>query len=175
MPSSLEDVSRTLFLHLWPLYALVGLIVGDQLWRALNTNLRLARVRMPEIDRMTGEEFEQYLAILFSRLGYNVTRTGGYADYGADLIIEQNGMKAVVQAKRWNQPVGNRAIQEAAAAVRHYGCHRAMVVTNSVFTKNARKLAMSNDIILWDRQTLAKAVLRLQENHATSTTTGTTR
>ena len=136
---------------------------SDAVWHALRANSRLTRAGMPEVDRMTGTEFEQYLAVVFSRLEYNVTRTGGVADYGADLIIEQNGMKAVVQAKRWNEPVPDRAVQEAAAAIRHYGCQRAMVVTNSVFTKNARALAKSNGVILWDRRDLAEAILRTKD------------
>jgi HJR/Mrr/RecB family endonuclease len=52
-----------------------------------------------EIDKMTGVEFEIFLARFFHRCGYNVERTPVSYDIGADLIIHLYGIKTVVQAK----------------------------------------------------------------------------
>jgi hypothetical protein len=59
-----------------------------------------------------------------------------------------------VQAKRWSQSVGPGAVQEVVASRAHYGAHRAIVVTNSNFTKAAIELARSNDVEMWDRSRL---------------------
>lgn len=67
-------------------------------------------------------------------------RTG---DYGVDLILEKNGQKAVVQVKWWKGRVGVTAIQEIYAGKPHYGAYIAMVVSNSWFTDEARRLARS--------------------------------
>lgn len=151
------------------LMPLIGLFVfifllkiGPQIYEAW----RLAQAGMPEIDRMTGLEFEKYLEILFHRLGYQVERTPYIGDQGADLILTRGGERTLVQAKRYKKPVGNKAVQEAAAARPHYGCHRAMIVTNSHLTKAALELARSNQIEVWDRSTLAKKVLEIQATPA---------
>ena len=108
------------------------------------------------IDVMGGIEFEEFLSKLFIKMGYlsDVTQSSG--DQGADLIIEKNGKKIVVQAKRYSDNVSNSAIQEAVAALKHYDCDSAMVVTTSNFTKGAKELAKSNNVQLIDRVKLEK-------------------
>lgn len=136
----------------------VVLRVGPQLYETW----RLRKAGMPEIDRMTGLEFEKYLEILFNRLGYQVERTRYVGDQGGDLIITKGGERILVQAKRHSKAVGNKAVQEAAAARPHYKCNRAMVVANQEFTRPARELAESNQVELWGRRKLAEVVLSTQ-------------
>lgn len=111
---------------------------------------------LSEIDKMYGEEFEEYLKYHFEKLGYKAKTTPRSNDYGADLILTKDGDKIVVQAKRWNDPVGNTAVQEVVAAKAYYKANRAMVVTNSYFTSNARNLAAVNNVELWDRGNIVK-------------------
>ena len=103
---------------------------------------------------MTGEEFEEYLKAQFERQGYKVRLTPRSNDYGADLVLTRNKEVTVVQAKRYQGNVGNKAVQEIVAAQAYYDADRAMVVTNSYFTNPARKLAEANDVELWDRDNL---------------------
>ena len=109
-----------------------------------------------DLDQLDGIEFEEFLSKLFTKMGYlsDVTQSSG--DQGADLIIEKNGKKTVVQAKRYSDNVSNSAIQEAVAALKHYDCDSAMVVTTSNFTKGAKELAKSNNVQLIDRVKLKK-------------------
>ncbi|MEG3982920.1 restriction endonuclease [Microcoleus sp. T3B2] len=112
-----------------------------------------------EVDEMTGKEFEIFLNVHFINLGYSVTLTQDSQDYGADLILYKDGFKTVVQAKRSKNPVGIKAVQEVAGAVRHYKGNKGRVITNNRFTENACKLAQSNDIELWDRKRLIEFIL----------------
>ncbi|MEG3848495.1 restriction endonuclease [Microcoleus sp. herbarium19] len=112
-----------------------------------------------EVDEMTGKEFEKFLAVHFKKSGYNVNLTQESQDYGADLILYKDGFKTVVQAKRSKNPVGIKAVQEVAGAVRHYKGNKARVITNNRFTENACKLAESNDVELWDRKKLIAFIL----------------
>lgn len=105
---------------------------------------------------MDGRTFEQYLATLFRRLGYEVTLTRHRGDYGADLVVRKDGRRNAVQAKRWNKTVGVKAVQEAVAAKGLYECDLALVVTNSHFTQQARRLARANEVELWDRRELVQ-------------------
>lgn len=98
-----------------------------------------------------GYEFEEYIAYIYSKLGYEVTTvTKKSGDQGVDVIMKKDNVKYAIQVKYYNNPVGNKAIQEVVAGKQYYYCDKAMVVTNSSFTKQAEKLALSNDVILID-------------------------
>ena len=111
------------------------------------------------IDEMTGEEFEDWLAVLFRRAGWRVRHTATTGDFGADLLISRDGEDWVVQAKRQARPVGVAAVQQAAAARPHYDADGAMVVTNTTFTAQAVTLADSAGVVLWDRDDIAQQLL----------------
>jgi len=126
---------------------------------------------LADIDAMTGSQFEDLLAMLFSKSGYRVRRTGGKADLGADLVIEQAGRRTVVQAKRSAAPVGHAAVQQVVAAMAPYGATDAMVVTNATFTSHAILLAQKNAVVLWDRRALEAEV----RHHAVDRASGLAR
>ena len=129
---------------------------------AYHRKKRLAMSGIADIDRMDGKAFEQYLEVLFSKLGYKVERTRYVGDYGADLITRKDGVKTVIQAKRYTKAVGIKAVQEAVAAKGMYDCTEAMVVTNSTYTRAAVELARANRVALWDRDRLVENLLRIK-------------
>ena len=63
-----------------------------------------------EIDVMQGVEFENYLEVLFSCMGYKVETTRATGDFGADLILKKDGQTIAVQAKRYSKTVGVEAV-----------------------------------------------------------------
>lgn len=151
------------FWAIWPLWAfLLALAAGKLIYRLYEMN-RLARSGVNDIDNMDGKTFEKYLEVLFIKLGYKVERTRYIGDYGADLVVNKDGIKTVIQAKRYKNKVGIKAIQEAVAAKGHYTCDKAMVVTNSFYTNQAKELARSNRVDLWDRDDLVKALLLVKK------------
>lgn len=119
---------------------------------------------MFEIDKMSGSEFEERLAILFSHLGYRVTKTGKPSgDYGVDLVIEKDGRRIAVQAKCYHTLIGEDAIREVYSGKNYYHCGEAMVVTNSTYTKMAWRLAEADNVKLWNRNYLTKVLLTEKE------------
>ncbi|HEY8347478.1 MAG TPA: restriction endonuclease [Symbiobacteriaceae bacterium] len=125
---------------------------------ALGTKASPSRITLEQIDVMTGSEFEQFLGKLFSAMGYETVITKATGDQGADLVLTKFGETTVVQAKRYSQPVGNKAVQEIVAAKALYNAQHAIVVTNSTFTPAALDLAASNKVELWDRHRLAELI-----------------
>ena len=142
----------------WPLWVCVGLIALAALAVGLWRQRRIARSGIEEIDRMTGLQFEQYLEWLFRQLGYRVNRTSYQGDYGADLVITRDGVKTAVQAKRSKRRIGIKAVQQAFASTGRYACQQSMVVTNASFTPQAIELAKADNVELWDRNRLRKAM-----------------
>lgn len=111
-----------------------------------------------KINLMSGAEFEELAARLYKFMGYHVNVTPLIGDQGADLIIEKFGEKTAVQVKRSSTNVGNKAIQEIVAAKSHYNCDKAIVVTNSFFTRPAEELARSNNVKLVNRTELQELI-----------------
>lgn len=112
---------------------------------------------MSKVDEMEGHEFEEYLKAHFEKLGYRCKNVGKNGhDYGVDLIISKAGIKTAVQAKRYNNAVGIKAVQEIVSGMNYYDCDKAMVVTNSTFTSSAAQLAKKCNVELWDRNKCKK-------------------
>lgn len=108
-----------------------------------------------EVAEMTGEEFEHYSAVLLEGNGFTFEQfTPVCGDYGGDIIVSVDDIRIVVQCKRYQSPVGVKAVQEAVAAKAHYHCDKAAVLTNSVYTQQAQRLASENKVILWDGATI---------------------
>ena len=107
-----------------------------------------------DVDLMGGVEFESAICSLFKAMGYAVHTTKQPGDQGIDVIAEKSSAKIGIQAKCYASAVGNAAVQEAGAGRVFYGCGKAMVVTNSTFTKSAVELAAANGVILWGRDIL---------------------
>jgi Restriction endonuclease len=103
---------------------------------------------------MRGPELENFLAIVFAELGYQVQHIGAAGDQGADLIAIKQGHRIAVQSKGYVDSVSNGAVQEAFAGMTFHGCHRCVVITNSRFTSSAWELARRTQCVLIDENTL---------------------
>ncbi len=115
---------------------------------------RVLRSAIGDVDEMSGEAFEARLATLFFDLGFVVTRTGARGDFGADLLLEHDDERVVVQAKRYDGAVGIEAVQQVVGATRVYDATGALVVTNSTCTPAATELAAAHDVELVERERL---------------------
>lgn len=111
-----------------------------------------------DTDIMTGSQFENFVAMIFSLLGYKTFVTPASGDQGIDIIAEKNNEKVGIQAKCYSNAVTNSAIQEVKAGMAHYNCTKGIVVTNNIFTRSAIALAESNEIVLWNRQKLTAII-----------------
>ncbi len=105
----------------------------------------------PDLDGMTGQDFELFVADLLKSQGVSsVSTTPATGDQGGDLLFTHNSKKYVVQAKHYKSTVGNKAVQEAHAAKGFYGCDEALVITSSTYTKAATALARQLGVKLVD-------------------------
>jgi HJR/Mrr/RecB family endonuclease len=114
-----------------------------------------------DVDLMSGDEFEQFVAKLFTKMGYKTTVTPHSRDFGVDVIAERGDIKIGIQAKCYTNPVSNSAIQEIVAGMKYYGCQKGVAVSNRIFTKAAIELAQANSIQLWDRSILIDKITEL--------------
>ena len=144
----------------YPLYiAAVGLpILAIYLYERWSNKQAIRKSGIKEIDLMSGLDFEKRLEVMFGDLGYKVKRTPPSGDFGADLVLEDQKGRTVVQAKRYSKPVGVKAIQEVIGSVAFYQAINALVITNMYFTPQAEKLAQCNGVELWNRDKLIETL-----------------
>ncbi|HEX4678398.1 MAG TPA: restriction endonuclease [Gaiellaceae bacterium] len=155
-----------IILHSWTV-AIVGavlLTIVLLVWWAERRRYDVAEIE--ETDSLSGSEFEAWLEVFFTRLGFDCERTGRAGDFGADLIITWNGVRTAVQAKRTHFRVGVSAVQQATAARAYYECERAMVVTNQYFTTQAFLLAEKTGVVLRSRDDLTRKLYEQRVSHS---------
>lgn len=107
---------------------------------------------MPEKAPTNGYEYEEWVAKSLRRKGYrNVEVTSKSGDYGADIVAtDPHGNRVCIQCKFYSSPVGLSAVQEIVTAKAKYQCTKAAVYTNSQFTRQAKELALVNDVDLFE-------------------------
>lgn len=111
------------------------------------------------IDEMKGREFEKFCAQLLERKGFidvNITKASG--DFGVDILAEKEGVTYAIQCKRYADPVGVKAIQEAYAGREYYDRMVGAVLTNQYFTAPAVEAGKKLKILLWDRGYLEQMI-----------------
>ncbi len=97
---------------------------------------------------LTGQEFERELADLLRRQNYDVTHTGGPGDEGADLILNTDKGKIVVQCKAYSGRVGPQPVRDLCGSMVHHGAQEGWLVAIDGFSESAYKFAHNKPIKL---------------------------
>lgn len=127
---------------------------------------RRRRKELP-FDSMEGHDFERFCADLLRARGFlDVEVTKGSGDFGVDILAEKDGISYAFQCKRYDEPVGVKAVQEIYAGRDYYDRQIGVVMTNQYFTAPAVEAAKKLKILLWDRGYLEEM---MEETSWTST------
>jgi hypothetical protein len=103
-------------------------------------------------------QFEKFVASVYRKLGYVVTRRGGAKpDGGIDLLIEKGGQRTAVQCKQWKTwNVGVKSIREFLGALTDSGISNGIFITLRGYTGDAKQLAEKHRIEIVDETGLAR-------------------
>lgn len=134
--------------------AFVMLRVSLRLYRTMR-NMVMNR-SLTHIDEMDGLEFETYIVGVLKNQGYTHIKLTEKYDYGVDIIAVKDGIRWGIQVKRCSGIVKADAVRQVVTGLHLYDCDRAMVITNSEFSRVAIRLANSNGCVLIDRKGLSK-------------------
>ncbi len=141
-------------LFFWPFKRLLRL--SGWIVRKMGTHRRFRRA---DFDDMDGWEFEEYIAELLMRNGFtHVEVTRGSGDQGVDILAQRDGVSYAVQCKHYISKISNKAVQEAYAGAKFYGCEVPVVITNSYFFPSALELGDEIGVKLWDRDELGQLI-----------------
>jgi HJR/Mrr/RecB family endonuclease len=103
-----------------------------------------------DVNTLNGLAFERHVADVLRGNGHKKVHLTEYYDYGVDIIAEKDGIRCGVQVKYYSGLVGIDTVRQVMAGLKYYHCDKAMVITNSSYTKVAVKLARSNQCTLVD-------------------------
>lgn len=106
-------------------------------------------------------EFEQFVANLWEKKGYDTEVTSGSRDRGIDFEAQKLGRKEVVQVKHYSpdNKVGSQEIREYATLYQQVpDANTVVLVTSSSFTQQAEELADDLKVEIFDGQRLSKEV-----------------
>jgi restriction system protein len=144
-------------LWLVPVVAVAGAWVYWHYHRAQRRRALLLASDIAQIDQMSGVQFEERLLVHCQAHGWRVRPTRASGDFGADLVgTRPDGVRVVIQAKRWQGAVGVGAVQEVHAARNYYQASYALLITNSTLTAPARELAARTGVDVWERDRLIR-------------------
>lgn len=161
LPASLQNFA-------YGMLALVFLIlvlgVAFQMLQRYKRESKLAKSGIKDIDKMDGFQFEEYLKVLFKKLGYRSWVTKKSGDFGVDLLLKSENRTIAIQAKRYGfkNKVSLKAVQEVYAGGTYYLADERWVVTNAFFTKSALELAKACNVRLVNRHELQELILKLK-------------
>ena len=99
-------------------------------------------------EKLSGLEYEHHCAGILKSAGWDAKTTVASGDQGADVIATKRGKRVVIQCKKYSQPVGNKAVQEAHAAKAFYDASHAVVVSNNTYTQSAKEAANRLGVLL---------------------------
>lgn len=125
-------------------YAEVSEIIGNRVEAAQRSQPAFQTFS----DDITPAEFETFCAEELRRAGWDARVTMQSRDQGVDVVAAKNGHRVVLQCKLYARPVGNKSVQEAAAARAHEQADFGIVVSNNRYTEAAEQLAATNSILL---------------------------
>lgn len=101
-----------------------------------------------DLTDIDGIGFEHHCAEILRNVGWDARVTQSSGDQGVDIVASRGGLKGVFQCKRYNQPVGNAAVQEVIAGKIFERAAFAVVVSNNSYTQSARQLASAAGVHL---------------------------
>jgi hypothetical protein len=123
-----------------------------------------------ELRAISSTSFEDEIARMFTRLGYEVKQTSYSNDGGRDAIMMKDGNKYLVECKRYAKGglSGRPALQKFHSAIMTDDATSGFFVTTGGFSDPAVKFAKENKIEMIDAAALVGLMLESRSNSATA-------
>lgn len=112
------------------------------------------------LKNMKNEEFVEYIAQLYKKLGYYIDPIKKEKDLGCDLIIRKNRDVICVKCMSEGEEIDLKPLQEVYGSKNLYRANKSLVVTPNTYTDKALQFAKANHITLVDQLELIKLITK---------------
>jgi low affinity Fe/Cu permease len=111
-------------------------------------------------SRLKPREFEKLIRELFVKMGYETHLTPYTADFGADIVVKRGSDTIVIQVKKYSREnrVGSPEVQRLLGSMFKYEANKAIFITTSDFTDEAREQSKGAPIELWNHTILNEKI-----------------
>jgi hypothetical protein len=117
---------------------------------------------------MSPYEFEELLADLFKKMGYEVEVTPKSGDYGIDVVARNQNDVIAIQAKKYStaNKVSNRDVQRLLGAMQlqTVRANKGILITTSDFTAQAVEQSKGTPVELWNGEHLNSLLVKYLRN-----------
>jgi HJR/Mrr/RecB family endonuclease len=144
---------------------LIGLIVyaGKDLFKKRTSSRERKKIKnylKHNFSNVKPYEFEKFIGKLLKKMGYRTEITPESNDFGVDVVAWKKKDKYATQVKRYAEKhnVTSKEVQQLIGARHFYKANKAIFVTTSNYTPNAKKVAEYAPIELWDKEKLHSLV-----------------
>ena len=167
----------TLFLSLWQVWIILIIIalikIFGEAWlpryiKKKKISKKINQVNewnsnrdvLEKLKKLHPNDFENYIANMYSNLGYKTERVGGSYDGGVDVIAEKDGIKHYIQCKKYiTSKVSVGDIRNFAGALMDkLSQGKGIFITTNIFTTEAEKYAEDKPIELIDGDELLRLI-----------------
>lgn len=152
----------------WIWLILLFILIAPVLIERRKNNKRYSLINKAHTDRelinklrnITPQEFEIYIANLFSKLGFFTEIVGGSHDGGVDIIAIKNNIKHYIQCKKFiKSQVGVGDVRDFyGALIDHLASGKGYFITTNKFTLEAEKFSEDKPIELIDSYRLLEYI-----------------
>ncbi|OGI15569.1 MAG: hypothetical protein A2Z52_02440 [Candidatus Moranbacteria bacterium RBG_19FT_COMBO_42_6] len=144
-----------------PFVILIILVVGLILFKDLRQILFFkSRRTLEDLRRLKPDEFEEYIASLFQKMGYTTEKVGGAYDGGIDVIAKKNDVTHYIQCKKFitrQVSVGDVRNFYGAIVDKLSGA-KAFFITTNIFTLESERFVEDKPIELIDSTKLMEYI-----------------
>jgi len=119
-----------------------------------------------ELQSMHPNDFEEYIADLYRRLGYTTEVVGGSHDGGIDVIVTKDGIKHYIQCKKYiSSKVGVSEVRDFYGAMAgKLSSGKGIFITTNIFTTEAEQFASDKPIELIDGDRLLRLIKQTKKD-----------
>lgn len=110
----------------------------------------LSASKVDEPIPLDGIAFEHWCASQIEAQGWSVAVSKATGDQGIDVLAEHGDVRVAIQCKRYSNPIGNKAVQEAFTGAQDVDAGHSCVIGTGGFTPSARSIAAKTGVQLID-------------------------
>jgi len=144
----------------WPLALIIGIFLVIKV-RGWMRQEKMMTAGLYEVDRMSKKQFREFCLLLLQRLGYKMKPSPTKKQW-VHFIVEKEGQHIAVLAKHYQRDVSARPVEKIARSAPLYGCQQALIITNRDYSLEARDLAKTLGVDLWNRDRIIDLLLALR-------------
>lgn len=136
------------------------LLFGMEAIRRDREKVFLIHSDVTRLKSMKNDEFIEYVAQLYKKLGYYIDPIKKEKDLGCDLIIRKNRDVICVKCISEVEQVSLEPLQEVYGSKNLYRANKSLVITPNGYTEKAKQFARANHMVLVDQLELIKLITK---------------